>query len=121
MAIHTGMRRREILSLRWANVDLRKQGITLTKTKHNERRAIPINTLLAGALRTLPLHVESPFLFCGRDGHPYDRVDYGFRWACKRAEILDFAFMIYAIPFNAVFPSNSEPPRHPFCAGKPWG
>lgn len=92
MAVHTVMRRREILSLRWADVDLRKRAITLTKTKHNERRTIPINALLADALRTLPRHVESPFLFCDRDGRPYDRVDNGFRRACKRAEILDFRF-----------------------------
>ena len=92
MAVHTGMRRREILSLRWTDADLRKRTITLTKTKNNERRTIPINTLLADALRALPRHVESPFLFCDRDGHPYDRIDNGFRGACKRVGIVDFRF-----------------------------
>jgi integrase len=92
MAVHTGMRRREILSLRWADIDLRKRTITLTKTKNNERRTIPINTLLADILRTLPRLVESSFLFCDRDGHPYDRIDNGFRRACKRMGIVDFRF-----------------------------
>jgi integrase len=36
--------------------------------------------------------VESPFFFWDRDGRPYDRVDHGFRRACKRADILDFRF-----------------------------
>jgi len=92
MAVHTGMRRREILSLRWADVDLRKRTITLTKTKNNERRIIPINAQLADVLRSVPLHLESPFVFCDRDGCPYDRIDNGFRRACQRAGIVDFRF-----------------------------
>jgi integrase len=91
-AVHTGMRRREILSLRWADVDLRKRMITLTKTKNNERRICPINGQLAAVLRTVPRHVESPYVFCDREGQPYDRIDNGFRRACKRAGIVDFRF-----------------------------
>jgi integrase len=91
-AVHTGMRRRAILSLRWADVDLRKRTITLTKTKNNERRISPINAQLAAVLRTVPRHVESPYMFCDREGQPDDRIDNGFRRACKRAGIVDFRF-----------------------------
>jgi integrase len=92
IAVHTGMRRREILSLRWTDIDLRKRTITLTKTKNNERRMIPINDQVAGVLRALPRHLESPFVFCDREGRPYDRVDNGFRRACTRAGIRDIRF-----------------------------
>jgi integrase len=91
-AVHTGMRRQEILSLRWADVDVRKRTITLTKTKNNERRMIPMNAQLAEVIRTVSRHVESPYVFCDRDGRPYDRIDNGFRRACKRAEVVDFRF-----------------------------
>lgn len=92
MAVHTGMRRREILSLKWSDLDLRKRTITLTKTKNNERRIIPLNSVLMDMLWTLPRHFESPSLFCDRDGRPYDRIDNGFRQACKRVGIVDFRF-----------------------------
>ena len=92
MAVHTGMRRREILSLRWSDVDLRQRIMTLTKTKNNERRILPINAQLAEVLRSIPRHVESPYVFCDRDGRPYERIDNGFRRACKRAGIGDCRF-----------------------------
>src|SRR2546428_537797 len=56
MAVHTGMRRRQILSLRWSDVDLRTRTITLTKTKNNEPRILPINAQLADVLRRIPRH-----------------------------------------------------------------
>jgi len=92
VAVHTGMRRREILSLRWSDVDLRKHTITLTKTKNNERCILPINGQLTDALRRIPRHVESPYVFCDGNGRPYDRIDNGFRRACKRAGIEDCRF-----------------------------
>jgi integrase len=92
MAVHTGMRRREILSLRWADVDLRKRTITLTKTKNNERRVIPINAQLADVLRSVPRHVESPFVFCDRDGRPYDRTHLSTPHLQETVNLLDTLF-----------------------------
>lgn len=91
-AVHTGMRRREILSLRWQDVDLRKRTMTLTKTKNNEPRILPMNAELVQVLRSLPRHVDSPYVFCDREGMSYDRIDNGFRRACKRAGIQDCRF-----------------------------
>lgn len=47
-ALNTGMRKGEILSLRWDNVDLKHGFILLDKTKNGERREIPINDTLRG-------------------------------------------------------------------------
>jgi len=92
MAVHTEMRRREMLSLRWVDIDLRKRTIMLTKTKNNEPRILPINEPLAVALQHTPRHVDSAFVFCDREGKPYDRIDNGFRRACKRAGITNVRF-----------------------------
>ncbi len=42
-ALHTGMRRGEILNLKWDNVDIVHGFISLTETKNGERREVPIN------------------------------------------------------------------------------
>jgi site-specific recombinase XerC len=63
MALHTGMRLGEILGLRWDDIDLKRRLITITKTKNNERKTIPINDALYEELNRLPRAV-----FKSRDG-----------------------------------------------------
>jgi integrase len=92
MGVHTGMRVQEVLSLTWPQVDARKRLITLAKTKNHERRIIPLNDQALEVLRTLPRHVESPYVFRDQYGRPYKRIVKGFREACKRANIIDFRF-----------------------------
>jgi integrase len=50
-ALNTGMRKGEILSLKWDNVDLKHGFILLEKTKNGERREIPINDTLKITLK----------------------------------------------------------------------
>lgn len=42
-ALHTGMRRGEILSLQWQDVDLARSVLVVMKSKNRERRTIPLN------------------------------------------------------------------------------
>jgi integrase len=42
-ALHTGMRKGEILNLTWSDVDLEKGIITVRDSKNHETRYIPIN------------------------------------------------------------------------------
>jgi integrase len=91
-ALHTGMRLGEILGLRWENIDLRHGLITVTKTKNNERKTIPINDTLHEELSQLPKHLSSPYLFCHPDGAHILRIDRSFHSALKRAGIEGFRF-----------------------------
>jgi integrase len=92
MALHTGMRLGEIVGLRWDDIDLKHRLISITKTKNNERKTIPINDILYEELSRLPRHVTSPYLFCHPDGARILRVDRSFHGALKRAGIDKFRF-----------------------------
>jgi len=91
-ALNTGMRKGEILNLRWADVDLKNLKITVTNAKNNESRAIPVNQTLYRELSTLYNHSKSDYVFCDTDGHPFGDIKKGFMAALRRAGIEDFRF-----------------------------
>jgi integrase len=92
-ALNTGMRKEEILSLRWdRHVDLQHGFILLDKTKSGERREIPINDTLRHTLQGLVRRLDSPHVFTDGKGSRYGDVKKGFRAACQRAGIKDFTF-----------------------------
>jgi integrase len=92
-ALNTGMRKGEILNLRWDNVDLRHGFILLDKTKNGERREIPINDTLRAVLQGLQRRLDIPYVFYdAATGKPYQDVKRSFNTACRRAGIRDFHF-----------------------------
>ena len=92
VALHTGMRRGEILGLKWEQVDLNHGFILLDTTKNGERREIPINGTLRKMFKNMPHSVESVHVFTDKDGNPYKSVKRRFSTALKKAGILDFRF-----------------------------
>lgn len=91
-AINTGMRKGEILSLKWDQVDLRHGFILLDVTKNGERRELPINGTLRETLTGLVRRVDVPYVFHNAEGRSYLNVSKSFGSACKRARIRDFHF-----------------------------
>ena len=91
MALNTGMRRGEILNLKWDNVDMRHGFILLDRTKNGERREIPINETLRGTLLHLTRRLDVSEVF-HRDGRPIRDIREAFAGACRRAKIRDFHF-----------------------------
>ncbi len=97
-ALNTGMRKGEILTLRWNNIDHENNIITLehTNTKSKKTRRIPINS----TLRTLLLEQKlksngSDYAYVSSKGTPYKRHDslkQAFGGACKRANIEGLRF-----------------------------
>lgn len=53
LAISTGMRRGEIMNLRWPNIDLKRKTIVLTATKNDTSRAVPLTGLALTLLEQL--------------------------------------------------------------------
>jgi len=62
-ALNTGMRKEEILNLKWDNVDLKNGFILLDITKNGERREIPINATLHEVLSGIVRRIDIPYVF----------------------------------------------------------
>jgi excisionase family DNA binding protein len=89
MALHTGMRRGEILNLRWRQVDLGRRNIKVENTKSGKNRLIPINDLLfQELLKVKGLNGKSEHVFPNpKTGRPFTEAKKSFKGACKRAAI----------------------------------
>ncbi|MGB5197349.1 MAG: site-specific integrase, partial [Candidatus Deferrimicrobium sp.] len=93
VALNTGMRRGEILSLTWGNVDLRNGYILVGQSKNGERREVPINgavrDVLSGFVRPLD---GAAYVFADAKGKAVKEVRHSFERACLRAGIRGFRF-----------------------------
>jgi integrase len=91
-AILTGMRRAEILSLKWDQV--RNGFIYLSKTKTNESRQIPVSDALEAVFREIrgKQHLTSEQVFTFRGEAIQDNTKKAFNAAVKRAGLVDFHF-----------------------------
>lgn len=99
LALHTGMRRGELLGLEWNRVDLRAGLIYLEgmHTKAGKRRTVPINaiareTVIVRARYRAEHCPGSPWVFSDEAGERIASVKRSFATACRRAGIVDFHF-----------------------------
>jgi integrase len=69
LAALTGMRRGELLGLRWLDVDLEHRHLYLRETKNGTLRIIAINDLAHQVLTSLPRGAETDLVFEGVDAH----------------------------------------------------
>lgn len=94
VALNTGARLGEVLSLEWGHVDFNNERILLEKTKSGKSREIPINqTLMIELEKMQVLNGKSPYLFFNPGtGKPFMNVRKGFIAACDRASIEGLRF-----------------------------
>lgn len=90
-AINSGMRKGEILSLKWDQV--RNGFIYLRKTKTSNPRQIPINNDLDALFKRIRQRqgLSSKYVFTFQ-GKPMDSLKDGFKAAVRRAGVVDFRF-----------------------------
>lgn len=93
LAVATGMRRGEILGLRWLDVDFKGGRIMLPQTKNGEGRIVYLNTLAQEALAAVPRQDAKPTdrIFAGEQVMP-ENVSLAFLRACRSVNISDFHF-----------------------------
>src|SRR5262245_39071439 len=94
LALSTGARRGELLSLHWSDVDLKRGMLTFRKTKNGETRAVP---LTGYALEVLAHHTkirrpDTTLVFPERTGTRPMSIREAWKFAIQRAGITNFRF-----------------------------
>jgi len=91
-ALETGMRKGELQSLQWNDIDLDQRTIKLVKTKNNQSRILPVSDTLKPVLETLYLQRIGSHVFTKPNGKPYGNWRKAFDTAVKQTGIEDFSF-----------------------------
>ncbi|MDD5108876.1 MAG: site-specific integrase [Candidatus Omnitrophica bacterium] len=92
VALHTGMRKGEILGLKWHDIDIKRNIIHLYDTKNGEKREVPMNEVVQKTVIGVLKNPESQYVFCNKDNKPYGNVRKSFFTALKKAGIINFRF-----------------------------
>ena len=98
-AAHTGMRRGEILGLKWAEVDFTNELATLIETKNGDERPVPLNKTALAVVRSIRPKKAKPTDFVFHPGHEVaatrqadDNVSKAFKAVCVRCGYPDITF-----------------------------
>ena len=87
LAIETGMRRSEIINMRWSDINLKMRTLHIPKTKTDLPRTIPLTSQASRILTSLQRNISGQ-VFTISSGS----VSQAFKRACKRAKIEDLRF-----------------------------
>ena len=92
VALNTGMRRGEILSLSWNDIDFVNYNINVKNTKSGKDRIIPMNRLVTATLKKQDMSSKWIFPHPQRKDRALKDVSYSLRTACKKIGIEKFRF-----------------------------
>lgn len=84
-AVYTGLRKGDILSLKWKDLDLEKGVIQLIEKKSGKTRNIVLNSDMKTLLKSL--RVKGEYVFPGKNGKPFKDVKRSFQSALEDAGI----------------------------------
>lgn len=91
LALHTGLRKTEQHSLKWADVDFKGTIIAVRQSKSEEPRLIPINSIKEETLRKILQKIDNPFVFAGsKPGERQNDLLKGWERFLAEAGIVDF-------------------------------
>jgi integrase len=66
VALHTGLRRGELLRLKWADLNFQQRLLTVQESKAGEPRQVPMNDVVCEALSEILRRLDNPYVFPGR-------------------------------------------------------
>lgn len=95
IALNTGMRRSEIATLKWRDIDIKEGILTLWDTKNKEKRHVPLNETAINILLKAQSGNKTEFVFVGKDLISHISsvyISHTFRKVVKKAGMPDFRF-----------------------------
>jgi integrase len=93
LALNTGMRRGEILHLKWKDINLRERYLEIVEQKNGETSTIPLNSTAMDTLRSIPRRLDSDYVFAGLiPGEPFYDLKRQFEKAVSKAKLNDVSF-----------------------------
>lgn len=88
VAVLTGLRKDNVLGLKWSFINSEKQKLYIPETKNSEPLEIDMSQELINLLNSIPRHPESEYVFCKDDGSRYKNISFDeFKGALKKAGI----------------------------------
>ena len=91
-ALHTGMRKDEILSLTWEAVDMTHGFIRLKQTKNGTAQALPFNETLWSLFSGLRTRQDTPWVLHDAEGRRHNDIRHPFDRACEAAGLVNVHF-----------------------------
>lgn len=94
LALSTGMRKGEILALRWRDVDLVKGTLRVEDSKNGEKRSLPLTGRALEALKALSSvrRIDTDLIFSRKDGKAPLEFKRQWEGAIKETKLKDFRF-----------------------------
>ena len=92
VAVHTGLRLSEMLSLKWGDLDF-TEGVIYVLPQHaktDRLRGIPMTNVARVALKSIKKQSDSDYVFCNKNKKPNAPIRGAFERALKKAEIKEF-------------------------------
>ncbi len=91
LALNTGMRKGEILNLRWNDIDFTEHYIYIKETKSNKTKKVPMNGIVSGVLKSMERKGSFVFQNSKTDTRFRDFFR-SFKTACRKAGVPDLRF-----------------------------
>ncbi len=97
VALHTGMRRGEVLTMKWADLNFDQKLVRVTHTKNHRIRYIPMNSKLEKLLDAMKPEAttweKTPYVFANEDTETkFKDLSRAFEGACRRSGLEDVTF-----------------------------
>lgn len=92
LALYTGMRKGEILNLKWSQIDFKNEFIDILKSKSGKERKIPIAGKVKEVLSELGKNGEEFIFINPETNKPYNDIKKSFSSLLKKAQIENFRF-----------------------------
>lgn len=84
LALSTGLRKSELFSLKWADIDFNNGILYVKKSKSGKSREIPLNNTAMESLTSVEKHNKNEYVFCNENGERYFGVRTSFEKALKK-------------------------------------